>query len=838
MIKNNISQKTENFAGENFSSEKYFYDLVEGMPFTFNRKKERLKDVKNIIKKTETNNEVNSSKHVDILLGNYELFINIGKYVDKIDKNITQTISAQKKYSNLLSNLRKDIEEFSFSFSKYLKTMKDEENQERNAFFDNNINDSNKAVYKFEAVDDVDIMEENFDFEDFLNPGEGSDKWLSEHIEKLKMLIDEKKYDECIDLILILRKKDLSKLDYSNCIILDDAYNELIEKLTLSIGKCSIIKEVEFYLEKMKILGCESLAVDTFLSWLSRKLRNRTQKKIIGEEDYDFLSEEKKKENNLSLSLSKSFKKKSVAMSKSSKGKKENLNEIKEEDEENAIKEEEEEEENFKPEDVVDKNEIDTNEIINLINNKEHNMDKTIILIIGDYFDHLTNSLEIMNTYFNIKTKNKIYSTYICPWLRQEIFSMNKQLENLFGKVRTINELSSILEFLSELFSKMDLLGQSAKFIYDMYFIKNLNISLISIINYCLKVNITGVPFDLKNFNINFNNNMIFPLLCVAELSPAVYNISLLMSEFIQKYIKIKKKFIGIIFLEENLFDFILNKEFFPFIKNKIIKNISNNYDLMPFTDNTESMAPSNQTLINYGITILSIENFFKKIIYNPISKKELSKSTIESIEFFLLQFEEEKKNYFSNLLKVKTESHFFKFFDNQSGLFSKNIPNLLEVSKFSGPDRGFLSFFQLLKNIAKMVKSKLKNTKENSNYFLEFFIIDSIYINFLNVIRCLKNLNEVYETEFNLSKMGSNGLEHVIYGIYFIYFCLKIILGLDRNDKFLNITRNFIDELAAEWSQSRNMPCDFFIQNKTSYERNAQQYINNSKGQLSAGYQ
>ena len=47
-------------------------------------------------------------------MGNYEIFINIGKYVDKIDKNITQTISAQKEYSNLLSNLRKDIEEFSW----------------------------------------------------------------------------------------------------------------------------------------------------------------------------------------------------------------------------------------------------------------------------------------------------------------------------------------------------------------------------------------------------------------------------------------------------------------------------------------------------------------------------------------------------------------------------------------------------------------------------------------------------------------------------------------------------------------------------------------------------
>ena len=839
MIKNDISQKTENFAGENFSSEKYFYNLFEGVPFTFNRKKERLKDVKNIIKKTEQNNEVNSSKHVDVLLGNYELFINIGKFVDKIDKNITQTISAQKKYSNLISNLRKDIEEFSFSFSKYLKTMKEEENQS-NSLMDTNNKENVKNVYKFEPVDDLEFMEENFDFEDFLNPGEGSDKWLSEHIEKLKMLIDEKKYDACINLILTLRKKDLSKLDYSNTIVLDDAYNELIEKLTLSIGKCSTIKEVLFYLDRMKLLGCESLAVDTFLSWLSRKLRNRTQKKIVGEDDYDFISDDKKSENisNLSLSLSKSFKKKSLMVSKNTKAKKDNLNEIKEEDEEIAIKEEDEEDIiNVKPEDVVDKNEIDTNEIINLINNKEHNMDKTIIIIIGDYFDFLTRSLEIMNSYFNIKDKNKIYSTYIIPWLRQEIFSMNKQLENLFGKIRTINELSSILDFISELFTKMDSLSLSAKFIYDMYFIKNLNISLVSIMNYCLKVNITGVPFELKNYNINFNSN-IMPLLCVSELSPSVYNISLLMAEFINKYSKMKNKFIGIIFLEENLFDFILNKEFFPFIKNKIVKNISNNYDLMPFTDNNESMAPSNQTLINYGITILSLEIFFKKIINNSLTKKELNKTTIESIEFFILQFDEEKKNYFENLLKVKTESHFFKFFENQSAIYSKNISNINEVSKFTGPDRGFLSFFQLMKNIAKMVKIKTKNNKDNINYFVEFFIIDSIYNNFLKVMRCLKNLNEVYETDFNLGKMGSNGLEHVIYGIYYVYFCVKFILGLDKNDKHLNYTRNFLDELITEWSQVRNMPCDIFIQNKIYYEKNVQQYINSNKSQLAKGYQ
>ena len=97
------------------------------------------------------------------------------------------------------------------------------------------------------------------------------------------------------------------------------------------------------------------------------------------------------------------------------------------------------------------------------------------------------------------------------------------------------------------------------------------------------------------------------------------------------------------------------------------------------------------------------------------------------------MQLEEEKTNYFSNLLKVKMESHFFKFFENQSGNYSKNNSNMSEISKFTGPDKGFLSFFQLLKNIAKMLKYKIKNIKENSNYFLEYFIIESIFNNFLD---------------------------------------------------------------------------------------------------------
>jgi hypothetical protein len=133
------------------------------------------------------------------------------------------------------------------------------------------------------------------------------------------------------------------------------------------------------------------------------------------------------------------------------------------------------------------------------------------------------------------------------------------------------------------------------------------------------------------------------------------------------------------------------------------------------------------------------------------------------------------------------------------------------------------------------MIKNKTKN--DTWNYYVEYFIMESIYNNYLKVIHCLNNLNEVYETDFNLSQMGTVGLEKIICGLYFVYFCLKIILNLDSTNKFLNITKKSIDELVGEWSQVRNIPCDKFINNKNIYEKSIQQYILTSKNQLSQGY-
>ena len=150
----------DKFVGENFSPEQFIGDCLMEKSFAFTHKEQRLKDVKNILKNTDKLYKNSSEKFIDVLLNNYETFISIGKYIDKIDKNISNAMESEKEYSNLIQNLRKDVESFSFNYSKYLKDIKDEneENKENN--------ESNS--YKFENVGDMNFLEENFDLNDFL----------------------------------------------------------------------------------------------------------------------------------------------------------------------------------------------------------------------------------------------------------------------------------------------------------------------------------------------------------------------------------------------------------------------------------------------------------------------------------------------------------------------------------------------------------------------------------------------------------------------------------------------------------------------------------------------
>ena len=164
-----IMEKVESienkFVGDDFSTEKYINDVLLGQSFAFSHKIQRLNDVKKISMETEKTYKKTSNEFVNILLTNYSTFINIGKFVDKIDQNISDLMNSQKEYSNLIQNLRKDVEEFSFSYSKYLKDNKKNEK----------INKKNEEIYFFEPIEN-DSIEKNFNLDEFLNPSKGKKK--------------------------------------------------------------------------------------------------------------------------------------------------------------------------------------------------------------------------------------------------------------------------------------------------------------------------------------------------------------------------------------------------------------------------------------------------------------------------------------------------------------------------------------------------------------------------------------------------------------------------------------------------------------------------------------
>ena len=810
-----IMEKVESienkFVGEDFSTEKYINDVLLGQSFAFSHKIQRLNDVKKISNETEKTYKNTSNQFVDILLTNYSTFINIGKFVDKIDQNISDLMNAQKDYSNLIQSLRKDVEEFSFSYSKYLKDSKNQNEK---------ISKKNEEIYTFEEIENFDSIEKNFNLDEFLNPSKGKKKWLEEQPERMRVLIDEKKFDDAVNLVKEIRESDLGSIDFETRILMDDTYNYLIEKLTLNIGRSSSSSEVKYYLEKMKILGCQSLAVDTYLSWLSKKLRNKIQKFISNKKDDDEF-------------IKKKTKKKSILKTLNNNSIKSNLNIIKEEDE-NKIIEEEDVKENEEEENENNNNNaintIQSENVEELIKNDNYQIHKKIIQIITEYFNSLTKYIKIMNDYFNLNS-NPAYSSYLILWYKQEFLSMNKQIEHLFSRVKTIHELQAIMNFLTILFTQLDEQGNSSKFIYDQYFINNLKITLESIVNFCMKNEIIGVSFDLKKYEINFNNKKII-LHSVAELGISIFNISMIIIEFLTKFITIKKKFIGIVFLEEFLFENILLKDFLDFIKSKIDKNISNNYDVKPFGDTNESIASSNQILINYGITIISIEKLFKFFSNEIEINNEINQTSKQSFLYLIKQINEEKINYFSNLLKVKIESHFYKFFDSQKDLLMKN-----SNENYDKIERAFLIFIYLIKNLTKMLKNRIVDENEIKNEIINYFILDSQYVNFLNIIGNIKNLNEFYDTEFNLSQIGSIGIEIIINGIWFVYFCVINLLNLKNENKFKNVTVNFIEDILKSWSELKNVSIDKFLKNMNFYQSNIVNYINANKNEIFKGF-
>jgi hypothetical protein len=294
--------------------------------------------------------------------------------------------------------------------------------------------------------------------------------------------------------------------------------------------------------------------------------------------------------------------------------------------------------------------------------------------------------------------------------------------------------LKNLMRHMNKIFSDLDIKGQSAKFIFDLHFINNIKISLEAINNTCMKTD--GVDFDLKEYEIKYNE-IVIKINCVSEIGNAVSNIAQLISDFIIEFINNKHKFIGIIFIEEFFFENILLKEFLNFIKSKITKNMSNNYEVKTFYDNQESLATANQILINYGISILSIETLFDFYYKEMSENKFVSSNSIEAMKCIKSHLSETKIIYFGSLFKIKIENHFFKFWDSTKMLLSKDLSE-----DFKEPDRAFLVYYYLIKNLTKTIKARTSNQT-----YVEYFIIDNQFVNFLKIMDSLKIFDRLYDT-------------------------------------------------------------------------------------------
>ena len=168
---------------------------------------------------------------------------------------------------------------------------------------------------------------------------------------------------------------------------------------------------------------------------------------------------------------------------------------------------------------------IKVNKIMLCEENKNQSEVK-LLKIIDEYFSSLDKFILTLEKYFQFE-QNYAFSSYIVPWLKQEIQIMTKNVEVLFSKIENIGQLKNIMRHINQIFLKFDKKGMSSKYIFDLYFLNDIKLSLESIINHCIKISSDGVAFELKEYDI-VHNGLTFKINCVHELGNSIKNLALI----------------------------------------------------------------------------------------------------------------------------------------------------------------------------------------------------------------------------------------------------------------------------------------------------------------------
>lgn len=275
----------ELFVEEQFDANKYFNECFDKVSFQFDAKEERYKLVQRIVSENQNNYEKTSSQITDKLMDNYSVFINIGKYVSKIDNSVASIMNAEKTYSSLLQSLRKDVEEFTINFH---------HTNDRAVQHDNDHSQSECKPGYFDISNFnnqyLEQTDEDLNMETFLNPQKGTKRWLQEIPEMLKVYVDEKSYERAVEVVIQIRESDITQLDYNEKLKIDASYNYFIENLTLSMTKAIAIEEIQTLSSHLILLNCRHIAKESYLSWISKVIKSKT-KSYLNSEDERFLSQ-------------------------------------------------------------------------------------------------------------------------------------------------------------------------------------------------------------------------------------------------------------------------------------------------------------------------------------------------------------------------------------------------------------------------------------------------------------------------------------------------------------------------------------------------------------------
>lgn len=802
--KNNSNYiKGELYSNKNFDINNYFNETYESTSFAFINIKENLNYTNEFLRNYNKKYSETSEEIVSRLMDNYSVFTNIAKHITKIDESVTCIMSSEKNYSILLQNLRRDIEEFNLNYN----------------YFDNFINKIELSPEdKIETKDKKLVMEYfntshlecnnsfylnddyiEYNIEEFINPKVKSKRWLKEVPELIKVLVDEKNFEEALKVIFNIRNSDIYKVNYIDKIKIDESYNFLIENIILNMSKLINIEDIKKYSEMLIFLNNnDSIAKECYLMWISKIIKIKIVS-ILGHNN-DKIYNSNIYDNNLDTK------------------------------------------------DIFDNLEI---KIINVIKMFIENIDSYLeemhnffILCKAKLNTDITNKLNKKLDYNNKFTSNKIlennnliiedsnFEISIIDWKKKQFQYLMENLSYLFFKINNTKQLKCLVTFFSSLKDDYNNKGISNQFIYNEFFIINLKLSLESITTNCIKEK--GSAFQIKNYShyinrnfnkknnnidnnindyikLNFTNNFCsfnineenINYICNKELGIIISKIFELIIEFINQF-TVKSDIV--VHLEIYFFDILLTDNLINYISFIVNQALNYNEKVNSFSDNVGDLPPPNQILLNYAISLTNIvnalDNFLSKILILENYNKD--KKIFKIVEFrnFLVDMH---IKFLIDLFRKKIEWHFFKSFDLNKKELINNIPfdklnndmdlNNEEQSNLSFKKldylfkssicNNFLNFFYLIKSLVKCLKFK-----EYNEYTIKTIILDSQLIVFLNTLHKIIEINKLYDTEFTFFDIGIKGLEAIIYGIYFIKNAFIYILGFKLNNNDYKIEK------------------------------------------------